>query len=53
MELSPRFSYGNPKSRSWRGVTVFSVYLILLMLEIYIEIFENNSHLKILKLFEN
>jgi hypothetical protein len=47
MERSARFSYSNPKARAWTGVTVFSAYLVLLMVEIYIEIFENQTHLRI------
>lgn len=47
MERSPRFSYSNPKTRAWTGVTVFSAYLVLLMVEVYIEIFENHTHLRI------
>lgn len=47
MEKSPRFCYSNPKTRTWTGVTVFSAYLVLLMVEIYIEIFENGTHLRI------
>lgn len=47
MEKSTRFSYSNPKARTWTGVTVFSAYLVLLMVEIYIEIYENGTHLRI------
>lgn len=49
MERSPRFSYSNPKARAWTGVTVFSAYLVLLMVEMYVDIFENQAHLRFYK----
>lgn len=47
MVESTRVSYGNPKNRSWTGVTVFSAYLVLLMMEMYIEFYEKQSHLRV------
>lgn len=47
MSESARVAYSNPKNRTWTGVTVFSAYLVLLMMEIYIEFYEKQSHLRV------